>query len=47
LFGNGNTIPYSTIHTKLIPVLKSKGITGAEVELIMRGNVIKCFAIAQ
>jgi phosphotriesterase-related protein len=47
LFGNGNTIPYSTIHTKLIPVLKSKGITGAEVELIMRGNVIKCFAIGK
>jgi predicted metal-dependent phosphotriesterase family hydrolase len=45
LFANGNSVPYSTIHKNLIPLLREKGLTKDEIELVMRKNVIRCFAL--
>lgn len=45
LFGNGNASPYSTIFTRLIPLLKKEKMTDAEIDLIMKENVVKCFSI--
>ena len=45
LFGNGNLNPYTTIFSRLIPLLKKEGMTDAEIDLIMKENVVKCFAI--
>ena len=47
LFDNGNTQPYSTIFTKLIPALKKNGFRQADVDQIMTRNVIDCFALRE
>lgn len=45
LFGNGNLNPYTTIFSKLLPLLKKGGITESEIQLIMKDNVIRCFSV--
>lgn len=45
LFGNGNDVPYTTIFSKLIPLLKTGGMSEREIELIMKENVVRCFSL--
>lgn len=45
LFGNGNTEAYTSVFTKLIPLLKKDGMKDSEIDMIMMDNVIKCFSI--
>jgi predicted metal-dependent phosphotriesterase family hydrolase len=45
LFANGNTVPYSAIHKYLTPLLQKNGLSEEELEMIMRKNVIRCFAL--
>ncbi len=44
LFGNGNSIPYNTLFTKLLPALQKAGVTESEIDMILRKNTADCFS---
>lgn len=44
-FDGGRNMPYRSIPDLLIPSLRRKGITEAELDLVFRQNVIACYAL--
>ncbi len=47
LFNNGNTIPYLSITTKLLPLLKKKGFTDENIRQVMKDNPASCFGLKE